>query len=298
MNDRRTNQMLPLAELIPQQLTTSSIGGKITAMHQKIAVAKTQTTQKLTPAELDRIMLQVCVECGIKDTGIASEEVVDLCFKSWEELFEAKMNVHELRLAFEMNVNGELEMPVGNAIEPRVNHYQCFSREFFCEVCRRYLIKKTEANKRIPTVVAENTPALGAVSNDLLLMEALINDRQDICKMSPLPVHSKLEMLNQMFDFEVTEKQIDNYRKVAIGKLITEAAKERAVAKANNRFGEDVNATHRITRLNKGPLTPKDEADIQFEVLQLIYGNVIMLWTEIEFVKHVEDCIKQYKANG
>jgi hypothetical protein len=42
----------------------------------------------------------------------------------------------------------------------------------------------------------------------------------------------------------------------------------------------------------------EDEAEIQFEVNTLIYGNALMLWTEAEFVKHVEDCIKQLKGDA
>lgn len=243
-------------------------------------------------------MLQVCVECGIKDSGIASEAVVDLCLKSWEDLFQGKMSVSELRLAFEMNVNGELEMMIGGNLEPRVNHYQCFSREFFCEVCRRYLIKKTEANVRVAPVTFEQAKALPLPDTEILLMEAIIHDRQHLNELTPYPVIKKLDMLSQMFEFDINEKQIEKYRKVSIGKLITDTANARAAARVNKKFGAEIEAANKVERLKHGPLSNKDEAEIQFEVNTLIYGNALMLWTEAEFVKHVEDCIKQLKGDA
>lgn len=271
-----------MAELVDKQLPTTSIAGTIRTIHQQILAAHNEQSQELTAKELDRIALKICVECGIKDAGIPSEEMVDLCLKSWEEKFKGKMNKHELLLAFEMNVNGDLEV--------KVNHYQCFSREFFCDVLNLYLKKKLEVISREQKKPSDSL-ALKALDITRSVMEDLINDRE-IVKKGELSnrnsLTAKLEMLYELFDFPVTDEQISNYRGIVTTDILTRLSKERAEARVNEKFGREIELANQIDRFkSKKLLTEKDEELIQYEVSKLLYCNTLLLWTEQEFIAHV-----------
>jgi hypothetical protein len=271
-----------LDALMNQQLPTSSIAGTIRGIHQQIIEAKSKQSSELTAKELDRIALKVCAECGIKDTGIPSVEVIDLCLKSWEEKFKARMNKHELNLAFELNVNGDLE--------EKVHHYQCFSREYFCDVLNLYLKKKAEAvMKQVEGISNESLPPVDISKS---LMEDLISDRETVAKgeiTNRSPLMSRFELLNELFDFPITEEQISKYRKVAVTEILARVSKDKHEARVNNKFGKEIELANQLERLKSQKLlTEKDEATIQFEVNRLLYCNTLMMWSESEFVAHVQ----------
>jgi hypothetical protein len=267
---------------VNQQLPATSIGGRIRSIHTQIQEAKSEQADELTAEELDRIALKVCVECGIKDAGIPSVEVIDLCLKSWQDKFQARMNKHELRLAFELNVNGDLK--------DKVNHYQCFSREYFCDVLNLYLQKKAEVNVTQPKT--EEQSSLPPADMSRTLFEDLISDRETVAKGAISKRHTvmaRLELMSEMFDVPISEEQISKYRAVAITEILGTVCKAKHEARVNKKFGKEMELTHQIERLkSRKLLTEKDEALIQFEVTKLLYCNALMLYTESEFTSHVQ----------
>jgi len=280
----RSNKIQKLEEVTEQILPVTSIAGKLTGIHNQIRLAQNQKPLDLTIEELDRICGKVQIECGIKDQP--SEEMVDMCMASWEKNFKAKMNKAEINLAFDMNVNGQLNK--------KINHFQCFSREYFCEVLNAYIEKKKEVT-RYQEFKEEPKEEIKALAFDVTKqqMEDLIYDRKNITKLSIRnTVAAKLELLNQLFIFEVTEKQIKEYRKIAVNEIHIRTAKKKTDARALQKFGVEIECANKVERLKAGTFTDSDDKEIQHEVTKLIYGNALMLWSEFEFIKHVEENMK------
>lgn len=251
--------------------------------------AQKQQSKELTAEELDRIALKICVECGIKDSGIPSEEMVDMCLKSWQEHFSGQMNKAEIALAFDMNVNGEFSK--------KIEHFQCFSREYFCDVLNAYLTRKKQVLSSMPK---EEDSEKVKVDFDLakVAMECLIFDRENISegKLSEsIPVKEKLEWLNSLFELDITEDQVKNYRKISTSLILTKTATERNEARVNRKFGVEIEMANKVERLKSGTLSDKDEAEIQHEVNKLIYGNALLIYSEFDFVNHIKG---QINANA
>lgn len=255
-------------------------------MHNQIMAAKIQPQKSLTADDLDRLAIKICAETGIKNLPEAI--IIDSCLKSWEDKFSSQMNQHELLLAFEMNINGDLL--------PKIEHYQCFSRDYFCAICNKYLEARQlslQKNKKPEPDVKQ----LKEANHDYLLMQDIIQDKLNVTEGKPITenftIRERVNLLAEMFDVNVSEKQIEDYRTCAASTITASLAKKKHDARALNKFGAEIELANQIARIKTGKLiTDADENLIQSEVLRLVYCNSLCGWNQNEFVAHIESNMK------
>lgn len=197
------------------------------------------------------------------------------------------MNKQELALAFEMNVNGDFE--------PKIEHFQCFSRDYFCSILNEYLKKKREANTRHRE--PEDTSLLPSPDFQNNLMRALIHDRQNLASGTAITdtqtLSARLNLLSELFEVTYGEDTIQAYRIKAATEVIRELAKKKNEARGLQKFGREIELTNQIARIKAQKLiTDQDEAKIQAEVMRMLYVDQLMRWNEAEFVQHVESQIE------
>ena len=133
--------MKKLEDSLPTKLKSSSLISKLNRVNQQILLAKESDEGVLGKMEFKKLVVRVVAMHGIKE--LPSKEIMALCYDSWLSKFSLQMKVQELHLAFEMNVNGDFNIKEkGEVVSRKVNHYQCFSREFFCDVLNQYLSER------------------------------------------------------------------------------------------------------------------------------------------------------------
>ena len=187
------------------------------------------------------------------------------------------MNQKELELAFELNLSGDIE---------RVNHYQCFSVEFFCDVLNKYLQKKAEAIAKSTQQLAEPKPEAPVnmtpkmLANILKDFETLNHPDatvRDQLLSGSFATVSKLNLLSKIIEIDISETRITDLREKARWNLVRELSAKKA--KLNeNKFGAAVSLGHQIARLKAGKLiTQTDEDHLQTEVTRLIYIQTLQL---------------------
>lgn len=274
-----------MAELIGKEQQSSSLNSQIKGFHSKLLAVKDEPKIALTEQEFRLIILKVTAMHGIKESGLPSKEIVGLCMKSWEEKFSMHMNKQELQLAFEMNINGDFIK--------KVEHYQQFSREFFCDVLLQYLQKKQETISKSGQKVSIELQSEGREDFHIVLMKALIADRENISSGQDITIHctvfDRLDMMEALFPITINESTIEAYRKNAVQTILGNLSKKKHEAQALRKLGREIELTHQIARIKAQKLiTENDESLIQAEVLKLIYCNQLMMWPENEFIQHIQ----------
>lgn len=206
------------------------------------------------------------------------------------------MNLQEMKLAFEMNVNGDFPN--------KVEHYQAFSRDYFCNVLNRYIQQKQVVLMKEAKMPKNEHQSIAPPDNysEKILLD-IIQDRINSGSGSPLtesvPIATRFEMLCSMFEVNYGEKTIAGYRINACDELLRELTKKKNEAKALNKYGLELEITNQIARIKAQKLiTEADEAMIEAKVLRLLYANVILHWPEMEFVNHVKESIQLLKNHA
>jgi hypothetical protein len=271
-------------------------------------LAKSEPSHLLTIEELDIIVFKVCAESGIKELPNAA--MVDLCLKSWNDKFASQMNKAELSLAFEMNINGDFNIKSGGEQRSRINHYQCFSREYFCDVLNQYLQEKAEANKKISQLRSQEEE-LALPKPDVIpeIFEAIISDyvsfhqggyelfstEREFVTHLRFPTTTKLKLLSEIYEISLTTENIVNLRDQAGLRLIKELNKRKNRSALS--YGALVSISHQIARIKSGKLlTQQDEAEVQAHVDRLLYTQSLSsIPPDADFVSHVRENIEIYR---
>ena len=303
--------------LVPKTSINSSLTKKLAVAHQEIVTAAEAGKGDLTKIELKNLIVRVVAMHGIKE--LPSKEIMALCFDSWETRFSHRMNKQELFLAFEMNVNGDFEFQANGQTVHRVNHYNNFSREFFCDVLIQYLSEKNAAQKKLAELsrLDERVQAVAAAPDvTVSVLEAIMADfrtfhAQGLPYSSPanqfatnmlFPTNVKLEMINEIMEVELTEKRIDALRQLATRALIRSLTRQRSEV-PKDKMGIALEITHKLARVKSGKMiTEKDEELLQTIVKQLLYMQVLDSWKpkgeetleSCEFIQHIQENISLY----
>jgi hypothetical protein len=259
-----------------------SLTEQIKGVSNKILATKEIPSDDLTEQQLRFLIGKVIAMCGIKDTP--SKEIVGMILHAWSTNYSTRMNKHELSLAFELNMQGELEK--------KVEHFQCFSVEYFCDIINLYLQKKIQVNKA-PKEVIEEPVINPLVEASIQTMKDMIEDRELVSEgkiTGRTPIKTRLDLLNELFEVKIEDDVIAKYRELSVVTILSDLNKSRnAIRSDEMKFGRFVELSNQIERLKKGKLiTEKDEALIQSEVCKLIYCNELMKWPEKEFIEHIE----------
>jgi hypothetical protein len=312
-----------LAELVPSKLTNSSLISKLSLVHQDIVNTVKKEDDALTKVELKTLVVRVVAQHGIKE--LPAKEIMALCFESWNSRFVTKMNKKELFLAFEMNVNGDFNFKENGEVKRRVNHYNNFSREFFCDVLNQYLSEKEVAHGKYAALrLAEEKEQAAVPVNapdvTVEILRALIQDfkayhteglsyshpENSFHTSSGFPTDTKLEMLGELFDIDISEDKLTGLRELAARRLIRSLIKKRAEI-PTSKMGAALEISHQIARIKTGKLiTDKDEILLQGIVKQLLCMQVFdnmkperdVPIEDSVFVMHIKENITLYNKNS
>ena len=288
-------------------------------------LAKESGEAELGKLEFKKLVLRVVAMHGIKE--LPAKVIMALCYESWLTKFAPQMTVAELHLAFEMNVNGDFSIKgSGGEIIHKVNHFQCFSREFFCDVLNQYLSERVQTNKQIDKLKKEfdeqEQKKLLPPDVTLMTFEAIMEDYKEFHgqgyeAFSPTkefdtaknyPTSSKLELLYQVYDINISEENVDMLRGRAKDFVLRALHKKKEYkGKGSDKervFGMTISIEHQISRIKEGKLLNiEDEILIQAYVNRLLYMQIISLEkpdAEIEessFIKHIKENIQIYLQN-
>ncbi len=283
-----------------------SLQGKVATVSNKIAFAKSVEKKELAVEELRKLIGLMCVSHGIKELPDGASVLIML--KTWNEKFSAFMNQQELQLAFELNMVGDLRHEFNDKQIDRIEHYQCFSVEFFAGVCNAYLKKRSEINTKI-VPAEEKQEALPQGNIAKTVLEAILYDFMALHGSNPtgntsrLPMALKVEYLNIITTIKTTVENIARLRPIAVSNVIRSlSAKRNNINHREMKFGAVTAITHQIARLTTDKLiTQGDEDLIQAEVSSLLYFETLESWSplknepieECEFVKHVKENISR-----
>lgn len=239
---------------------------------------------------------------GIK--GTPSDEIVGLCMKGWIDKYQLHMNKQELQLAFDLNILGELPK--------KVEHYQCFSLEFFANVCNEYLEQKKHVNQKAQQLQQQQPrAALPPVDMTRQLITAILADFKLICTDTPVEgynyqqyhISGRLEMLGQLVEITLNEPQIADLRERAKTLVLNRLRAKKAALNPQSKIGAIVNLTNQIARLKTGKLlTQDDESAIQLEVTELLYFQTLLLYKPsnistidtCKFVQHLNNTLSTH----
>lgn len=279
----------------------SSLLSKISSAHNKIIATSEIPKDAMELIELKQIMLRVAIFCGIKEENIPSKEVAQICLDIFHEKYISKMNKQEIMLAFEMNIKGELEQMIGGVLKRKVEHFQCFSVEYFCEVLNWYLeIKRGAIIKRNNNTKQEilSLEAPSALSD---MLTDMVNDFRFYFNQLPergvvqFSLSTKIELMAQMFTINVSEENIAKLRSKARDAVLRNLYSQKQEARKLQKFGAEMSLIHQITRLkNNKLLTQMDEKLIQTEVNVLLYHQTFARY-EGDFIEHINFNITKNK---
>ncbi len=234
------------------------------------------------------------------------------------------MTKHEMYLAFEMNVNGDYNVKAGTETLSRINHYQCFSVEFFCDVLNQYLKERVSFNKKMEQEKErqkeEATKKLPAPDLTVQLFEMLLTDykkyhTEQVDLFSPdnnfethigFTTAAKLELVNELYNISLDEDNIAKLREHAKRIVIRMLHNKKRGYDKRKLFGVVVSIEHQVSRLKTGKLLNiEDESMIQQQVTRLLYMQVLAVLMpapnqnidDTEFVKCVRENIELYKQS-
>lgn len=309
-----------MAEFLPINLKTSSAVSKLDSVTRSI-VTTSQNKSVLTIEGLRDVTAGVVTLHGLKD--VPDQITMALCFKAWEDKFSFRMNKQELTLAFEMNVRGDFTIERNGKIEHSINIFQCFTVEFFCSVLNQYLTEKDTAVKKVRALEKreeQNAPLTKQPDLTIDIFEAIVDDYKayhlgGYVYTSPdkqfpthnkFPTNSKFTLLGEIYDMDISERNVIKLREVAQRILLRELQrKKQTLPKINEAHGgAELSLVHQIARIKAGKLINKEDEDlIQIHVKRLLYLQLIdayklhdgQIIDDNEFVKHVKENMEIYK---
>lgn len=198
------------------------------------------------------------------------------------------MNKQEVALALMLNIRGDLNK--------KVEHYQCFSFEYFCDVLNEYRKVKVEANKVLPKF-SDVYKAIAPAGTNEAVLKSIIEDFQNYHSQKELkpnyPTKMKLEYLSKLFEVDDSEENIILLREQARKNIWRKLATEKHKQQALNKFGAVLSLQHQISRIKIGQLiTEADEQQIQFEVTCLLYFQTFNKYKPnskgLDFITHIK----------
>ena len=288
-------------------------------------LAKESSGEELGKLWFKKLVLRVVAMHGIKE--LPAKVIMALCYESWQTKFAPQMTVPELHLAFEMNVNGDFNIKAsGGEVIHKVNHFQCFSREFFCDVLNQYLSERVQANRQIEKLKKEleeqEQKKLLPPDITLTTFNAIIEDYKEFHGQgyevfSPTrefdtsknyPTSTKLELIHEVYNINISEDNITMLRSRAKEFVLRALHKKKEYKnKGGDKervFGGTISIEHQISRIKEGKLLNlEDEILIQAYVNRLLYIQLIALEKpagEIEessFIKHIKENIEIHLQN-
>lgn len=281
-----------------EQLATSnnSLTAKLYSAHDRI-LAKADESDKET---IDNKKLKLAVAyalkaCGIKKENWPDELAIQLMVDKYNSKYYTQLNHSEIMLAFDLNVSGDLQN--------KIQHYQAFTLDYFCDVLNEYL--KEKARARVKAQKAEEAKVPKIDMSEAIILEVIDNYKTfhtakgELVYRANIPILYKMELLNKTFEVDISAENIQRLRKQSIAGILREVTM-RKVKEQN--FGARISLEHQVARLKEGKLiTKEDENLIQFEVTELLYFQVfekqkpanIALIDKSEFVIKLLSLIKQ-----
>ena len=266
-------------QTLPNTLTAT-----LTGVNQKIAFAKDHPKNDLKAADLSRLAGIWCISHGIKD--LPAKEVILLCLKFWNEKYSTRLNQKEIELAFELNISGDIE---------KVNHYNCFSVEFFCSVLNNFLVKKAEFITQQSKVAIEGTSPIDvteAIFADIIHDFKILVDTPDKVELpiGQFALKAKLEYLSKIVEIDLSEARMVDLREKGRWILVRELMAKKT-ALPPEKFGASISYSHAIARIKQGKLiTQADEDNLQYQVSCLLYRFELLKWQPIP-EETIDDCV-------
>ena len=224
---------------------------------------------------MDYIIARVAVSCGLKEENLPSSEISLMCAEKYQMKYAKQMNKQEAILAFDLNIQGDLNK--------KIEHYQQFTVEFFCSVLNAYLEKRQQVvmeNSRKTELAKESAEKKNM---DAEIMQDIIADYVHFythelgeARQGAFALSMKMEIANLLFDFDLSEENIKALREKAKNEVLREEAKKKYASNINKKFGAEVAAVHRISRIKENKLlTVEDEKIIQHKVNSMLYAQIM-----------------------
>jgi len=262
---------------------------KLDGAHRRIIQAKQTDSGACTDIEFRKIVATISVGSGLKE--LPNDTLNALLYSTYLEIFAARVNKHELQLAFTMNMTGQLD--------PKVEHYQLFSVEFMSSVLNNYLKKRQAANIEHNRMQIEKQHALPAPDITVSVLEQIITDCNEYHDtgvdtfLNGFPLATKLEYMDGLVEVDYSENNIEKLRNQAIGGLIAKLNNEKRFLTDERKAGALLAKTNQVVRMKTGKcITERDESEIQAEVRRLLLKQLFDKLPRFKFIKHVQDTIK------
>lgn len=261
-----------MAELVKVN-SGPSLTQKVQGISNKILHAKQAEKYEVTEEEMRRQIGLVCISSGIKE--LPAGEVILLCLKFWLDKYAVRLSPKELQLAFELNLCGDLHQ--------KVNHYQCFSVEFFCQVLNTYLETKAAVNIKLqqqqqPEPVALQKPDVKPhIIDDIIADYRAVHCPDQYTPTNAFALRYKLNTLATLVEIDLNEDLVANLREKARASILQQLSKQKnSIYNVQEKFGQVASLTHQIARLKSGKLlTDEDENRLQAETNYLLYLHTL-----------------------
>lgn len=230
----------------------------------------------------------VCTGHGIKRDGWPAPLEQQIIINAWTEKFSKRMTYDELWRAFDMNLRGDLTEDI--------QHFQCFSYEFFCKVCNLYMRDRSINNIKNKGSQEKTTLAIPAPKEQdqtNSIMQNIIDDYMKFYRMEDTmdyligwPLHVKLNFAMLMFDVNINEAHTMSR---AMAMVVSELKSRIAGAKGQNRIGLEVECSNQIERIEARKLTDKDIRVIRGVYDRLVYEQIFIQFPDEQvFIDHVK----------
>lgn len=284
----RSNKPQKLDELIPQTYSDSSTA-KLDGAHRRIIQAKESDSGVCTDAEFRKIVGTICVGSGLKE--LPSSTLYALLYSTYLDIFSARINKHELQLAFTLNMTGQLQ--------PKVEHYQLFSVEFMSNVLNNYITKRQAANIEHNRAQIEKQKELPPPDITISVLEQILSDLDAYHATGQetfligFPVATKLEYMHDLVNVDYGDANIEKLRNQAIGNIIARLNNEKRFLTDERKAGALLAKSNQVVRMKSGKcITERDESEIQGEVRRLLYKQLFDKLPRDKFIAHVKETIR------
>lgn len=275
----------------------ATLASKLSKQHAELVIARNNGKGMDTPEQFRQCVGYVIALCGINKIPNVDESSILL--QIFSKKFGGKINYDEFRIAFEQNMNGELENYLQD--KTKVEHFQMFSSEFMCDVLNAFTKKRALATINYEKLVDEaKLNALPPVIENpfLIMLEEILSEVNKVenlrLKCTP---QMKLEALHEIFSIEPSEELVIEFRKKATQEILRRLRKEKSEANRDEKFGVEINLLNQIARLQAGHgLTNNDEATIQNETTKLLYYHYVQFMDKEMLKTGLVENIENIKA--
>ena len=234
-------------------------------------------------------------------------DTMDICEAVWHSKYKHMMNPQELRLAFMMNIRGEL-----GEEKIKLTNFQFFSVDFFTDVLNAYLKERQATYKQqqaeLEKMAAQNNKALPKPDKTTEVLERIILDFKiyhaierelfktdyEFASHDGFAVQTKIEYMDKMFEINTEVGHLIQLREVAakwvlrnlaakISELRSLSTKSASAgdsddAPQSSSFGAISQLANQIARIQSGKLlNDADEKLIQHQVRRLLYIELLFL---------------------